>query len=125
MITDGNKNVQKNKISALGVKKYFIKISYATGKNMKPSPKSYAAILKLLKLKPEQVTYIGDNPSVDFVTPNKMEMPTIRVLTGYFKNLQLDSQHEAIYTINSLTKIFDVLDLLQRKRLSIMDKNFL
>ena len=115
MITDGNEQVQKNKVEALGIKKYFSKIFYATKKNMKPSASGYLAILEQLNLKPDEALYVGDNPKVDFITPNKMNMPTLRVLTGYFKNEKLDSQHEAKHAVYNLEKIFDVLEKLERK----------
>ncbi len=114
MITDGNKSTQKNKINSLDIKKYFTKIVYATGKNMKPNPKAYLTILNHFKLKPEEIIYVGDNPTMDFITPNKMKMTTVRVLTGYFKNLKLNNDHEATFTINNLIEIFDVLSKLQR-----------
>jgi len=115
MITDGNEEVQQNKIDALGIEQYFGKILYATENNMKPSPEPYVAVLDHFKLQPEEAIYVGDNPTVDFITPSIMRMMTIRVLSGFFKDIQLDDQHEATYTINNVGEIFDVLGTLQRK----------
>ena len=115
LITDGNENTQKNKVQALGLEKYFSRIFYATAENMKPSPNAYNAILKHFKLKPEQAVYVADNPNVDFISPNKIKMPSIRVLTGYFKDVNIGSARESTHTMQNIEEIFDVLDELQGK----------
>ena len=115
LITDGNENVQRNKIAALGLKEYFTNIFYATGKNMKPNPKGYTTILSHLKLQPNEALYVGDNPHVDFITPNDIGMPCARVMTGYFKDVKMDKGREAKYKIRSLKEIFEVLNKLERE----------
>ena len=112
IITDGNVQVQQQKIAALGIEQYFAKIEYATGEHMKPSQKPYDAVLEHFALQPSEAIYVGDNPTVDFVTPNSMGMTTVRVLTGYFQDLQLDHQHEAAHTIQTLDGLSGVMSSL-------------
>lgn len=109
MITDGNENVQKNKINALGVKKFFKKIVY-TGKHMKPDRKGYQMVLNHFNLEAEEAVYVGDNPVVDFITPNKMNMTTIRVLKGYFKDKKAGGRHQSQFKVNNFEEIFTVLN---------------
>ena len=39
--------------------------------------------------------YIGDNPKKDFVNLNPLDVTTIRVLTGEYKNLMVSKKFEA------------------------------
>ncbi len=108
LVTDGNKMVQKKKIDALELNKYFIKalpthnfgISHA-----KPSTYVFNKILEWENASPHQLVYVGDNPKKDFVNLKKEGFKTIRVLSGFYKNLRLQEEYEAHYLINTLDEI--------------------
>jgi len=108
LVTDGNLLVQRHKISSLNIKKYFKKIipTHQYGLNAaKPSIKCFKKIINWEKCKPSEVVYIGDNPKKDFVNLKKAGIKTVRVLTGPYKNLNLDSSFEANYIFTSLDKL--------------------
>lgn len=110
IITDGNTNVQRNKIKALGLNKEFEQIipTYQYGLSYsKPSIACFNMILEKEKSKPENMVYIGDNPYKDFFNLKKAGIKTIRIKRGHFKNIKLEDEYEANYTfknLNSITK---------------------
>lgn len=80
LITDGRSNTQRNKLSSLGIDKFFdqIVISEELGSE-KPSFENFNCFN-------QSVTkyYIGDNPRKDFVAPNQLGWTTIMLLNdGY------------------------------------------
>jgi putative hydrolase of the HAD superfamily len=108
IITDGNINVQRNKIKALGLKKYFKKTipTYQYGINhSKPSTLCFEKIMKWENCEASDLIYIGDNPNKDFVNIKKIGIRTIRVLTGGFKEILLENHFEAEITIKSLDQL--------------------
>jgi len=108
IVTDGNKIVQKNKVKALKIQKkvkfIFITSNY-TLKNAKPSPYCFFKICELEKTSPQNIIYIGDDPSKDFVKIKQKGFKTIRVLTGKFKNEKYSKQFDADLTIKSLEEL--------------------
>lgn len=105
LVTDGNKIVQANKVSALGIAKYFkgIFITHRYGvKNAKPSPYCFFIIAKKEKADPSQVIYIADNISKDFVNLKKNGFKTIRVDTGQYRHIQKPPEFHADITIPTL-----------------------
>ena len=108
LVTDGNKIVQKRKIEALDLKKYFIKTlpTHNFGiTNAKPSTYVFNKILEWERANPHELVYVGDNPNKDFVNLKKEGFKTIRVLTGFYKNLRLEDEFEADYLVNTLDEI--------------------
>ena len=90
LVTDGNKLVQHNKITALGIyplfKKVFITHNYGLDK-AKPSLYCFEKIKNIEACNWSDIFYIGDNPNKDFVNLNKIGANTIRILSGNYKNL--------------------------------------
>jgi putative hydrolase of the HAD superfamily len=113
VLTDGNKIVQNNKVMALEVDKYVKKvlITHRFGiKHSKPSPYLFFKISEWENESYENIVYIGDNPYKDFIGIKKYGFKTIRIINGMFKDVILDSDHEADITINNLDKL--TIDLL-------------
>ncbi len=112
IVTDGNKNVQANKIKSLNlekmVKKVFITYRHGREKS-KPSPYCFQKIASMEKVSPGEVVYIGDNPTKDFVGIKPHGFKTIRVLTGQYKDLVISDKHEADISIKSLKFLNDNL----------------
>jgi putative hydrolase of the HAD superfamily len=113
IVTDGNKNVQLNKIKALKIDKkvkgFFITRQYGIDKE-KPSPYCFNRICQLKNITPENVIYIGDNPMKDFVGIKPLGFKTIRILRGNYKTLNMEQKFEAHVNIKTLDEItFDLL----------------
>lgn len=114
LITDGWRETQENKISALNLKHYFDAIiinDIALNKHLKPSKKSFQLMMNKLKVKTFESIYIGDNPAKDFIGAKELGILTIRVRRGdgEYDSLDIDDEHEAQYTIRSLLNIREIL----------------
>jgi putative hydrolase of the HAD superfamily len=112
LVTDGNKNVQAKKISALNISQYFSKIfiTHRYGiRNAKPSIYCFNLIKNLEKCTWEEMVYVGDNPKKDFVNLNTLGMKTIRVLTGEHKGIVVNEYFDAKATIHSIAELDSVL----------------
>jgi len=98
LVTDGNKLVQKNKIQALGITKYFKKIfiTHNYGINSaKPSLYCFEKIRKLENCNWSYLLYVGDNPAKDFVGLNKKGAATVRLLMGSHKTVKVPMGFDA------------------------------
>jgi len=108
IVTDGNKFVQKNKISVLGlktkVKRVFMTHCFGV-KNAKPSPYCFNLICAAERVPPNEVVYVGDNPAKDFVGIKPLGFRTIRILQGNHRDIKLAPAYEADYTIGSLDEM--------------------
>lgn len=117
IVTDGNIVAQKNKVESLNLSIYFKKILYTHYfgiHNEKPSPYCFIKIAQLENIPNIEICYIGDNPNKDFVGIKPLGFITIRIRRGMFKDLTLDTEHEAHININSLDEITeDLLSSLQ------------
>lgn len=118
MLTDGMSLMQRNKIAALGLKTMFdeIVLTAETDAGMpKPDKASYEHVLKLLRVRPDEAVYVGDNPKVDFVPAKKIGMATVRIMKGRFKNAKARRGFDADYKIKTLNGIFNILDSLDMR----------
>ncbi|WDV07471.1 HAD family hydrolase [Lysinibacillus irui] len=117
LVTDGNKIVQQNKVTALKIEQYMKKcyITYRYGrKHSKPSPHCFKLIAQRENIEPNQIVYIGDNPTKDFIGIKPLGFKTIRIMTGQHKDLELDNEYEADIRINSLLELPPILKQLWR-----------
>ena len=115
IVTDGNKMVQKNKISALDiddkVKKVFITHHYGI-KNEKPSAHCFLKICLLEKVTPNRVICVADNPYKDFVGIKSLGFKTIRVRRGNYANIALGKKYEADEEIGNLDELAQIISQL-------------
>ena len=112
MITDGDDSVQKNKVAALGIQRYFSSIIYTHefGVNCyKPNPFSYNLLAKNLGCSFSDMVYVGDNPEKDFITAKKLGMVTVRLMRGPFAQVPADEEHEAHIRMDSFCGFMDWL----------------
>lgn len=119
LVTDGNKIVQQKKIEALNIKPLFkdTLITHRYGlHNAKPSVYCFEKIRQAEYSRWEDMCYIGDNPNKDFVNLNKLNMNTIRVLTGMFRNQEAKPGYDAQHTINNLHQLPKLLKELAHER---------
>jgi putative hydrolase of the HAD superfamily len=119
LITDGNVDVQKNKLRMLKIGQFFgcavFSDQYGVEKR-KPHIFSYKKVLEELQAIPHESAYIGDNPLKDFSGARKLGMYTVRIMRGQYKTVDGKKQQEADVRIESLRQIFDVLNLMCKNR---------
>jgi len=108
LITDGNVQVQHNKIRALGLDKRLdvVLASYDLGLR-KPDAGVYVYCLEKLGCRPEEAVYIGDNPLKDFIGARKLGMRTVRVVRpeGLHMRRVAEEGYEADRTVHLLTEV--------------------
>jgi len=79
----------------------------------KPNPQPYRKALKILKLKPEQVLFVGDNPARDLKGAKAMGMKTCFAKYGFVAYLtpgyNPKEKIEADYTINDISELLKVV----------------
>jgi putative hydrolase of the HAD superfamily len=83
LLTDGFLPTQRLKVQALGLEPYFKAIIYTEelGRECwKPSPRGFEKLMEMLGSRPEQMAYVADNETKDFIAPNRLGMVTIRLL---------------------------------------------
>jgi len=82
LVTDGYLEVQRRKVAALGLDRYFQAVVYsdAMGRDAwKPSPRPFRAVLRQLSVTASAAIYVGDNPTKDFRGARGVGMCSIRV----------------------------------------------
>ncbi len=83
LLTDGYLPAQRLKVLALGIEPYFEAIVYTEELGRacwKPSPIGFEALIERLDVTPDQMVYVGDNETKDFIAPNALGMLTVQVL---------------------------------------------
>lgn len=117
LITDGNVDVQKNKVAALGIGDIFackvFSDEYGINKQ-KPDSFPYEKALKDLATKPQESIYIGDNPHKDFITARKLGMHTIRIMRGQHRRVALGKEYEADFQMKKLDDILVILEQINK-----------
>lgn len=108
LITDGDIQVQHNKIQALRLDKRLdvVLASYDLGLK-KPDLGVYTHCLEKLECEPEEAVYIGDNPLKDFIGARKLGMKTVRIIRaeGLHMWRTAENGYDADRTVHLLTEI--------------------
>lgn len=107
LITDGRSVTQRNKLRALGIEEVFDKIIISEEYNSsKPNIENY---LIFLEKGIEEYFYIADNPTKDFVSPNKLGWTTICLLDKgeniHKQNFNLSVEYLPNYKIKELIEV--------------------
>lgn len=110
IITDGYKVTQRHKLSALNINSYFdsIILTDEIGRDFwKPHARAYELAKEQLGVEFNEMMYIGDNVSKDFITAKKLGIKTIRIKRdeGVYASLEYGTEHQAHYEINSLEQV--------------------
>lgn len=110
MITDGYKITQRNKLEVLGIGDYFeyIVVTDELGREFwKPHEKPYEIIKDKLGLEYENMVYVGDNVSKDFVTANRLGMNTIFINRedGVYSGVEMEYEYMAKEEVTSLLEL--------------------
>lgn len=113
IVTDGNKNVQYNKIKSLGleerVEKCYITYRYGHHRS-KPSPYCFELIAKKENVRFDEIVYVGDNPNKDFVGIKPLGFRTIRIRKGNFRNIVKSAEYNAEAEIETLHELLQVIE---------------
>jgi putative hydrolase of the HAD superfamily len=83
LVSDGHLGVQRRKLTALGIARFFdgVVFSEELGRDhWKPSPRPFETIAEKLGVPAEQAVYVGENSLKDFLGARRAGMHTIRVL---------------------------------------------
>jgi putative hydrolase of the HAD superfamily len=83
ILSDGYLPAQQLKLDALGLAGRFgaVVFTEAMGREFwKPHPAGFQRIAELLAVAPEACAYVGDNPSKDFVAPNRLGWATFQLI---------------------------------------------
>jgi putative hydrolase of the HAD superfamily len=83
LLTDGFLPVQKLKVQALGIGKYFKTTVYTEelGREFwKPSPVGFQKLMESLNCYAESMVYVADNQEKDFIGPNKLGIVSIQIV---------------------------------------------
>lgn len=119
IITDGNAQVQWNKIKSLGlidlVDEIIVTDDYGVDKR-KPAPFAYLRLLEIFKIRAEEAVYIGDNPLKDFIGARGLGMKTIRIIRekGMHIEKRMEPVYEADFEVNTLRDMEEILDRMDR-----------
>ncbi|MCW3999866.1 MAG: HAD-IA family hydrolase [Candidatus Bathyarchaeota archaeon] len=120
LLTDGRSEIQNSKLKALSLFGYFdaIVVSDDYGReNRRPAPFTYQLVLRKLESQPHECVFVADNPKKDFVTAKKMGILTVRTLTGEYRNLSLDDEYEADYSIPQIKELQSAIAAINRVQL--------
>ncbi len=117
VVTDGHKIVQQNKIDALGLAAW-LRHAYITHRygiaNRKPSVRVFELMLRRERCGPEELVYVGDDPSKDFLGLRPLGVRTIRVRTGRHAETAAPASDDAEYTISSLAGVPDLVTSMEQ-----------
>ena len=104
IITDGRPNGQRNKIAALGLDKKADEIIITDELGgiqfRKPCDIAFRILQTRFRLPFEEIVYVGDNPTKDFVAPMQLGMKSV-----YFKN------EEGLYSKDVTSVLFEANDM--------------
>lgn len=108
IITKGMEDVQKKRVEALSIKKYF-KDYHIVKHKLK---KDYEELLKKYNLKPEECYMIGNSPKGDINEAKKAGLNTIYIPnehTWNYEDEQISEEMPITNVLNSITEIKNVL----------------
>lgn len=112
LVTDGNKLVQANKVTALDLwgrfSRVFVTHRYGLH-HAKPSTYCFQLIKNIEGCDWSDMVYVGDNPAKDFVGLNALGAKTVRVLTGEHAITKAKSGYDAQVSIEGIHQLLNVV----------------
>ena len=114
ILSDGNLIVQKNKIASLDLSTLFdfIVLTDQWGQEFwKPHRKAFDYLMESFNLKANEIIYVGDNPSKDFIFGKTVGIYTVQLLSnGIYKNEDYLEGVAPSFQIHNLDELFLILD---------------
>jgi putative hydrolase of the HAD superfamily len=98
LVTDGDPSVQRNKVAALGLDAFIDGAIYTWDEGDaagKPYPRGFVRLLEATGAHADELVYVGDNPTKDFIGVNSIGGRTIRVLAGPYRALPPPTERHA------------------------------
>lgn len=118
VVTDGHKVVQQGKIHALGLTPY-LRHAYVTHRygihNRKPSSHVFELMMRRERARPQDIVYVGDDASKDFLGIRPLGFRTIRVLTGRHAPMVVIEADDAERTVTGMAEVPDVVAEMERE----------
>ena len=114
LITNGNPEMQRRKVTALGLEDLIpIHVYTAEIGCPKPGVGGYEYAIKAAKVKARESLYLGDNPYVDFIGAKQLGMYTVRLLRGEFmlvkdNSYMIDFEIRDFYQFENMFPNFDI-----------------
>lgn len=110
IITDGYKETQSRKLEVLKCYELFDEIIITDDLGLefwKPHEKAYRLIAEKLGVNLNEMIYIGDNISKDFISANKLRIMSVCINRHYgiYKNIEVNEEYLAMNNIESLEEI--------------------
>lgn len=118
LVTDGYAEVQKRKLTALGIVSYFDALVFSDEwgqEAWKPSSRPFEIAVQRLGVNSFEAIYVGDNPIKDFYGPRSIGMYTIRFryYDGLYSHLEPPTpEHSPDAEIKGLTEMETILKTL-------------
>lgn len=114
LITDGDVDIQRAKIAALGLTDSFdvVVLSDEAGREFrKPSPVPFLRALEALHLPPSHVVYVGDRPDKDVLGAHGVGIRAYRVRTGEYANVEgnLTPWRQSENVVDAIAELSDLL----------------
>ena len=114
IITDGHKITQRKKLEALNIDDYFehIVVTDELGREFwKPHKRPYEIMKDNLNFKYDEMVYVGDNISKDFVTANKLGMNTVFInrIEGVYSKIKIDKEYLANLEVENLKELENLI----------------
>ena len=98
LITDGFHQAQRRKVEALGIEQSLSPLIYTDQwgrQHWKPSDRAFRAVEQWSGLCGDQLVYIGDNPTKDFIAPRRLGWRTIRIRRPGGEHSRTEAPREA------------------------------
>ncbi len=107
LVTFGHMETQQKKLEKLGLKKYFKYVGFDEyGKLELTKKECFEEFCKKLKMKPEEVIVVGDNPKNEIAIGNQMGMTSVRILAGSRKNFEPENDYQiSDYKFKKITDV--------------------
>lgn len=109
LITNGVSEIQRAKVCALGIEKYFdsIIISGEFGKN-KPDPSIFYKMSEDLGIPTEKMVYVGDHPICDYkASKNAGYTPILIKAMGFFTMPEAEKAEHVLDSVETLVEYLD------------------
>jgi putative hydrolase of the HAD superfamily len=111
LVTDGDPEVQRAKVAALGLRGVFEveRYSWDAGAALqKPHASAFEpalAALAALRIRARDLAYVGDNPTKDFVGARALGLTTLRLRRGPHAAVRVSRALDADHSITSLDEL--------------------
>lgn len=107
LVTDGNRLVQRRKVRALGIEKYFRKLFFTRDYGLsaeKPSCKVFKEIQRLTNQSMSSFIFVGDDPTKDFECVLRNGGTAIRVMQGRLLDVVAHERLRPQFEVSNLSE---------------------